>query len=290
MRRFRLVGLRPPQRAVPSMPRPPAFETAATSSGGETAPIPACWIGTVQLISSVKRVLSIGHLRSVMHTSVTACVTFAGPAAPRTGCAARTFSQRRARRGSAGAPWSEPTRSLAFSVGPRDDRVTRMSSLPLQFPDTDVRPARHGRRCPWIGALAREGVMDGRSQIQRRHVFAINASPEFLNVVRELFQEEGYNVTTSNFAPNSFAQIEALQPDALIIDIAIGQEAGWELLEQLEADADTAGIPVLVVSTDPRLLAHAEAHAARYGTHRFLAKPLDLDAMLQAIQEMIGEA
>jgi CheY-like chemotaxis protein len=132
--------------------------------------------------------------------------------------------------------------------------------------------------------------MDGRSQIQRRHVFAINASPEFLNIVRELFQEEGYNVTTTNFAPNSFAQIEALQPDALIIDIAIGQEAGWDLLEQLEADADTAGIPALVVSTDPRLLAQAEAHAARYGTHRFLAKPLDLDAMLQAIREMIGEA
>ena len=139
-------------------------------------------------------------------------------------------------------------------------------------------------------ALAREGAMDGRSQVQRRHVFAINASPEFLNIVRELFQGEGYNVTTTNFAPNSFAQIEALQPDALIIDIAIGQEAGWELLEQLGADADTAGIPALVVSTDARLLAHAEEHAARYGTHRFLAKPLDLDAMLQAIREMIGEA
>jgi CheY-like chemotaxis protein len=132
--------------------------------------------------------------------------------------------------------------------------------------------------------------MDDCSQDRRRHVFAINASPEFLNIVRELFQEEGYNVTTTNFAPNSFAQIEALQPDALIIDIAIGQEAGWDLLEQLDADADTAGIPVLVVSTDPRLLARAEAHAARYGTHRFLAKPLDLDAMLHEIQEMIGEA
>jgi CheY-like chemotaxis protein len=132
--------------------------------------------------------------------------------------------------------------------------------------------------------------MDDCSQDRRRHVFAINASPEFLNIVRELFQEEGYNVTTTNFAPNSFAQIEALQPDALIIDIAIGQDAGWDLLEQLDADADTAGIPALVVSTDPRLLARAEAHAARYGTHRFLAKPLDLDAMLHAIQEMIGEA
>jgi CheY-like chemotaxis protein len=132
--------------------------------------------------------------------------------------------------------------------------------------------------------------VEERSQERRKHVFAINASPPFLNIIRELFQEEGYNVTTTNFAPNSFAQIEALQPDALIIDIAIGQEAGWELLEQLDADADTAGIPALIVSTDPRLLAQAEAHAARYGKHRFLAKPLDLEAMLEAIREMIGES
>jgi CheY-like chemotaxis protein len=130
--------------------------------------------------------------------------------------------------------------------------------------------------------------MDGPSQARRPHVFAINTSPEFLNIVRELFQEEGYDVTTTNVAPTSFAQIEALQPDALLIDIAIGQEAGWDLLEQLEADADTAGIPALVVSTDPRLLAHAEAQVARYGKHRFLTKPLDLEAMLQAIREMIG--
>ena len=54
--------------------------------------------------------------------------------------------------------------------------------------------------------------MDDRNQIVRRHVFAINASPEFLNIVRELFQEEGYNVTTTNFAPNSFARSKPLNP------------------------------------------------------------------------------
>ena len=132
--------------------------------------------------------------------------------------------------------------------------------------------------------------MEDHCQKARPHVFAINASPEFLNIVRELFQEEGYNVTTTNFAPNSFKQIEALQPDALIIDMAIGQDAGWELLEQLSADADTAGIPALVLSTDPGLLARAQTQASRYGNHRYLAKPLDLEAMLQAIREMVAEA
>ena len=128
------------------------------------------------------------------------------------------------------------------------------------------------------------------SQERRKHIFAINTSPAFLNVVRELFQEEGYNVTTTNFAPASFEQIEALQPDALIIDIAIGQEASWELLERLGADADTDGIPVLVLSTDLRLLQRAQEQAARYGTHRYLEKPFDLDALLSHIQEMIGAA
>ena len=133
-------------------------------------------------------------------------------------------------------------------------------------------------------------MMDERRQEERKHVYAINGAPEFLNIVRELFQDEQYNVTTTNFVPRSFAQIEALKPDALIIDIAIGEQAGWELLKQLGADADTAGIPALILSTDPRFLARAETHAAQYGNHRFLAKPLDLEAMLQAVQEMIRES
>ena len=132
--------------------------------------------------------------------------------------------------------------------------------------------------------------MDDISQEQRKHVFAINGSPEFLNVVRDLFQEEGYNVTTTNYVPTSFEQIETARPDALIVDIVVGQSAGWDLLEQLHESAATGGIPVLVVSTDPRLLARARDQAAQYGTHRYLEKPFDVVALLTTIQEMIGAA
>ena len=132
--------------------------------------------------------------------------------------------------------------------------------------------------------------MKERRQEGRKHIFAINGSPDFLNIVRDLFQEEDYNVTTTNFVPDSFAQIEALRPDALIVDVAVGQRAGWNLLERLHADAATTGIPVLIVSTDPRLLGRAEEQAARYGNHRTLAKPFSLDDLLEAIRAMIGEA
>jgi CheY-like chemotaxis protein len=132
--------------------------------------------------------------------------------------------------------------------------------------------------------------MDDRNQVPRRHVFAINTSPEFLNVVRELFQEEGYHVTTTDFVPTSFEQIETAHPDVLIVDVAVGQQAGWELLERLHGGAAIFGIPTLVVSTDRRLLTWAQDQAAQYGTHRYLEKPFDVDALLTTIQEMIGQA
>jgi len=133
-------------------------------------------------------------------------------------------------------------------------------------------------------------VGDDHSREERKHVFAINGSVEFLNVIRDLFQEEAYNVTTTNFVPSSFEQIAAAQPDALIIDVAVGQSAGWELLEQLHAGAVTSGIPVLVLSTSPRLLEKAREQAETYGNHRYLDKPFDVDALLSQIREMIGEA
>jgi DNA-binding response OmpR family regulator len=135
-----------------------------------------------------------------------------------------------------------------------------------------------------------QDAVEDRSQEQRKHIFAINGSPDFLNVIRDLFQDEGYNVTTTNFVPNSFEQIAALDPDALIVDIVVGQQAGWELLEQINAAAATTGIPVLIVSTDPRLLDRAQDQAARYGKNRYLIKPFSLDDILEQIREMIGTA
>jgi hypothetical protein len=38
------------------------------------------------------------------------------------------------------------------------------------------------------------------------------------------------------------------------------------------------------------LLTRAQDQAARYGTHRYLEKPFDVDALLTHIQEMIGGA
>lgn len=129
-----------------------------------------------------------------------------------------------------------------------------------------------------------------QAQGNRKHIFAVNDSVEFLDIVRDLFQGERYNVTTTNFVPNTFAQIQALDPSLLIIDLVVGQRAGWELLERVGNDASVSGIPVIVVSTTASLLEAVQENPARYGGQRFLRKPFDLDEMLQAVEELIGPA
>ena len=129
-----------------------------------------------------------------------------------------------------------------------------------------------------------------RRQQGRKHIFAVNGASDFLDVVRQLFEEERYNVTTTNFVPRTFEQIVALEPDLIVIDLAVHVQAGWDLLERLHNDAATNGIPVVVVSTDPKLLDRAQADFARYGGQRFIGKPFDIDDLIGAVEELIGAA
>lgn len=133
--------------------------------------------------------------------------------------------------------------------------------------------------------MAEHHVQEGR-----KHIFVVNGAPAFLNLMRDLLQDERYNVTTTNFVPRSYEQIAALRPDALVIDVVLGQQAGWDLLERLHSDAATTGIPVIIVSTSPQLLERAREQADRFGTHRYLGKPFDLGEMLDMVKDVVGEA
>jgi DNA-binding response OmpR family regulator len=137
--------------------------------------------------------------------------------------------------------------------------------------------------------------MDSRAratpaQMQRQHVFVVNGSVEFLDVVRELLQDEHYNVTTTNFVPRTYHQIETARPSVLVVDLCHGEEAGWELLTELRQEAATQQILVILVSTSKQYLERAQEEHALWGGDRYLLKPFDLEELLRMIQELIGEA
>jgi two-component system response regulator VicR len=137
---------------------------------------------------------------------------------------------------------------------------------------------------------ANNGARATPEQMRRQHIFVVNGSAAFLDVVRELLQDEQYNVTTTNFVPLTFKQIETARPSLLIIDLIHGERAGWNLLAELRHEAATRDIPVILASTSKQLLEKAETEHVIWGGDRYFLKPFRLDALLQAIQELIGSA
>jgi DNA-binding response OmpR family regulator len=127
-------------------------------------------------------------------------------------------------------------------------------------------------------------------QMLRKHIYVINGSAEFLDIVRALLQDERFNVTTTNFVPDSFAAIEAAQPHMLVIDLSQGEIAGWDLLRELRDAVSTNSIPILLMSTFPHLLDEARAQHEAFGGDRYLVKPFDLDDLLSSIEETVGRA
>lgn len=137
---------------------------------------------------------------------------------------------------------------------------------------------------------ADDEVDDETRQGRRQHVFAINHDPAFLEVVRELLQDEAYHVTTTNFVPRTWDQIAALQPTLLLIDVIPMEQAAWALLEHLHEQGITNRIPIILTSTDPLILERAEREKERYGGDRFLTTPFDIDTLLAAIRTLIDPA
>jgi CheY-like chemotaxis protein len=129
-----------------------------------------------------------------------------------------------------------------------------------------------------------------RAGRNRQHILVINGDPDFLNMLRSLLQDERYNVTTTNFVPESFAMIDALHPALLMIDLVVGERAGWDLLARLHKEAGTRGIPTIAVSESEEELEQVRWGEGRGGERRAMHKPLDLHVLLDTVGEMIGKA
>ena len=129
-----------------------------------------------------------------------------------------------------------------------------------------------------------------RDQQRRKHIVMVDSSQVFLEIIAQVLKDERYGVTTSNYVPEIFTQIALLTPDLIILDLAITEKAGWELLEKLELETLTRNIPVIVTSTNHHLLERALINKARYGFDNYLVKPFDLVVLLAAIEELIGTA
>lgn len=119
-------------------------------------------------------------------------------------------------------------------------------------------------------------------------ITVINDDDNFLQLVRELLGDEGYDVTTCKEWEQAHSHVLKAKPDLIIQDLLLGRpDTGWKILETLTLDPRTRSIPIIVCSAAKSELAERGADLAGKGIQTLL-KPFDLEDLLLAIRRTLG--
>jgi len=120
-------------------------------------------------------------------------------------------------------------------------------------------------------------------------IAVIDDDDPFLDLLRDLFEGEGYRVTVGKVMDGALDLLRAAPPDLMVLDLTIGAEraAGLALLRTLRADPQFVHLPVVVASAATDLLTTHAAEFARLDAVT-LAKPFDLYHLVDLAGNLTG--
>lgn len=118
-----------------------------------------------------------------------------------------------------------------------------------------------------------------------KKILVVNDTQEILDLFRDIFEEEGYEVSLYSYAFDDLVEIKRINPDLIILDYMIGgEDYGWQVLQKLKMDRATADLPVIVCTGAIRQVREMEGHLKEKGVGIVL-KPFDIDDLLHAVNE-----
>ena len=117
-----------------------------------------------------------------------------------------------------------------------------------------------------------------------KRILVVNDTQEILELLRAILEDEGYEVVLYSSTFDDLAEVKRFAPDLIILDFIIGDENyGWQLLQKLKLDRETATIPVVVCSAALHLLRELEGHLQAKSIG-IVPKPFDIDDLLRAVE------
>ena len=104
-----------------------------------------------------------------------------------------------------------------------------------------------------------------------------------LEAFTDILSVEGYEVSTAANGAEGLAKVGKEPPDLILLDLMMPVMDGQEMLRRLKEDPALQVIPVVVMSAGR--VTKSELHGSR-----FLAKPFELDDLLDTVSAELGKS
>ncbi len=117
----------------------------------------------------------------------------------------------------------------------------------------------------------------------QKTIFITDDDPAVLDGMQLILERAGYLTQTYN-STKQLLETEAPYPDLFLLDKQLCGIDGLDACRYLKAQANTAHIPVIIVSATP----HAGRMAADAGADGFIEKPFQSAALLAMVRQHLG--
>jgi CheY-like chemotaxis protein len=102
------------------------------------------------------------------------------------------------------------------------------------------------------------------------------------DMLKRRLERNGYEVSCAVDGPEGIAMAETVQPDIILMDVALGEIDGWEATLAIHAKPSTADIPVIALTA--HALESDRLKSIEVGCVDFETKPVSLPDLVRKIE------
>ena len=100
-------------------------------------------------------------------------------------------------------------------------------------------------------------------------------------VIGDVLQDHGFRILSAGNGAEALQCLDTIRPDVMVLDLLMPVMHGWAFMEAYSERTGGPPIPIVVVSVNPAL----PRSFARFGVRHIIAKPFDIDDMVDAVQD-----
>ncbi len=140
-----------------------------------------------------------------------------------------------------------------------------------------------GAHINWDRATDRVRCLIGLPTMPSHQVLIVDDNEDVLSLFQRYLNSASYQSVVTRRGSEAIRIAHEQDLYAILLDLMMSGEDGWDVLESLASDADTADTPIIVCS----VLEHGQL-ALMLGASRFLKKPVMRETLLQALEDLQG--
>lgn len=123
--------------------------------------------------------------------------------------------------------------------------------------------------------------------MEEKKILLVDDEIEILELVAKKLREENYTVITASKGEEALELCRLNRPDLLLLDIAIPDMDGYEVVANLNKEKATKDIPTIFLTGKELTSESLLNRVAELGAYDFLMKPFTFDELLEKIKKAV---